>query len=276
MPSLKRVAVLTTASVTALLLAACGSETTPGDTTEKPSILGQLASDALGSLRKVVETTDKADSVAVTMTGNSGGQKMNIRGDIALTDPIKATMTMDDPKEGPTTVRMIGTTFYVSIPEAQQASMEGKKWMKMDLGAMGPGSDALAKQMEDMDPVKGVKTLLSGKEVTVAGQETVGGVQTVHYTTTSPVDTYLGQLDATVRKGVSDQLAKAGVTEVKTDVWVDEKYQPRRVHMVMGTLSDFTIDYSDYGKPVTVEAPPAGETLDFKEMMDQLKGLTGN
>jgi hypothetical protein len=273
-PSLKRVAVLTAASFTTLVLAACGSKATPGDTVEKPNVLAQLISDATGSLRKSIDNTNKATSVAFTMTGTSAGEKMEVEGRMAFGDPLKVDMTATDPKEGKTTVRIIGTTFYIGIPEEQRASMDGKQWMKMDLGDMGAGSEALSQQFDNMDPVKSIETLLKGKAVTVVGEDTVDGVKTVHYATTGSIDTYLEQLDATMRKTVRDQLAKAGVTEVKTDVWVDEQYQPRRVHMVMGTMSDFTVNYTDYGTPVTVEVPPADQTVDFKEMMDQLKDLT--
>lgn len=276
MPSLKTIAVSTTAAFATLALVACGSQATPGSDSAKPNVLAQLASDALGSIQKTIDTTNKASSVAVTMTGNVAGESVDMRGVIDLGDPLKADMTVNDPKEGQTTVRIIDTTFYIGVPEEEQASMDGKKWLKMNLADLGQNSDAMARQFEDMDPVKGLKTLLKGKDVTVVGEENVDGVQTVHYTTTSPVDSYLTELDAEVRKGVQAQLAKAGVTEIKTDVWVDEQYQPRRVHMVMGTVSDFTINYTDYGKPVTIEAPPAAETLDFKEMLDQLKGMTGN
>jgi hypothetical protein len=124
-----------------------------------------------------------------------------------------------------------------------------------------------------MDPVKSVRTLLEGSEVTVVGEETINGVKTVHYTSTVPVDTYLGQLDAELRDSVREELARGGVTEVVTDVWVDEQYQPRRVKLVMGTMSDMTIDYTDYGKPVSIDAPPADETLDFAEMMSELQDL---
>lgn len=275
MLSLRKAAVLATASFTALALAACGSEPAPGGTdAQKANPLEQLINDVTGSLRKAVDDTKKANSVAFTMTGTAAGEQMDIQGRMAFVDPIKAEMTVKDPKEGDTTVRIIGTTFYIAIPEAEQAEMEGKKWMKMDLGGLGAGSEQLARQFENMDPVKGVETLLKGKTVTVVGEEAVDGVQTVHYSAVGSVESYLELQDEATRKGVQEQFAKAGVTEIKTDVWVDEKYQPRRVHMVMGSVGDFTVNYTDYGSAVAVEAPSAAETLDFNQMMDELKGLT--
>jgi hypothetical protein len=129
------------------------------------------------------------------------------------------------------------------------------------------------KQFEDIDPTKQVKTLLATEGVTVVGEETVNGARTVHYTVTTPVATYLGLLDAKMRAGVEQQLTKNGVKEVKIDLWVDEQYQPRRAHMVMGTMNELTVDYTDYGKPVNIETPPPAETADFAEMLKGLKGL---
>lgn len=275
MLSLRKAAVLTTASFTALVLAACGSEpVVDGADTGKANPLAQLINDATGSLRKTVEDTKKANSVAFTMTGTVAGETMEIEGRMAFADPVKAEMTVNDPKEGKSTVRIIGTTFYVAIPEAQRAEMDGKKWMKMDLGGLGAGSEELGRQIDNMDPVKGVEILLKGKSVTVVGEETVDGVQTVHYTAVGTVASYLELQNEEIRKDLQDQLAKAGVTEIKTDVWVDEKYQPRRVQMAMGSVGDFTLTYTDYGTVVTVEVPPADETLDFQQMLDDLKNLT--
>ncbi|MDG4766468.1 LppX_LprAFG lipoprotein [Solwaraspora sp. WMMD406] len=275
---MQRLAQLGVASVAVLAVTACGSQasTPDGDTAaaEQPNVLALLASDATGSLQRTVETTGKAESVTVTMTGTSEGETVDMSGVIKLGDSPMAELSTTDPEDGKITIIMVGSAFYVSIPEADQASMEGKKWFKMDLASLGQSSDEdLAKQLEDMDPVKSVQTLLDGGDVTVVGEETIDGVPTVHYTSTTPVEAYLGHLDAELRDGVQEQLATAGVTEIVSDVWVDEQYQPRRVKLVMGELSDMTINYTDYGKPVSIAEPSAEETLDFAEMIAEMQDL---
>ncbi|MEU2611888.1 LppX_LprAFG lipoprotein [Micromonospora sp. NPDC007271] len=271
----KKSAVLSVSALTALALTACGAKAGSSDAPQQPSVLALLASDLKGSLQKTVETTNKTDSVTLTMEGTTAGQKVSMRGVVDLRDPVKAEMTTATPDGTPTTVRMIGAAFYIEIPEKDRASLDGKRWMKLDLSAAGAeaGMD-FTKQFEDIDPTKQVKTLLATEGVTVVGEETVNGVRTVHYTVTTAVTNYLGQLDAKLRAGVEKELTKQGVKEVKLDLWVDEQYQPRRVHMVMGTMSDLTVDYTDYGKPVNVETPPPAETADFAEMLKGLEGLT--
>jgi hypothetical protein len=271
---LKRAAQLGVASIAVLAVTACGGNpVTDAATGGGSGVLAQLASDAVGSLQRSVETTGKAESVALTMTGTSDGEPVDVRGFLAFGDSPRAELTATGPEGGEVIIRMIENTFYVSIPEAEQASMKGKKWFKMDLTALGQGSDDIAKRLDDMDPVKSVRTLLEDGEVTVVGEETINGVKTVHYTSTGPVETYLERLDAELRDSVRDEFAAGGVTEVVTDVWVDEQYQPRRIQLVMGTMSDVTIDYTDYGKPVSIDAPPADETLDFAEIMSELQDL---
>jgi hypothetical protein len=274
----KKSIVLAVSALTALAVTACGSKPGSSDVPKQPSVLELLASDLKGSLQRTIDTTDKADSMAMSMEGTAAGEKISMQGVMDLRDPVKAEMTTATPDGTPTTVRMIGTVFYVEIPEADRASTGGKRWMKLDLAAAGAqaGMD-FTKQFEDIDPTKQVKTLLATEGVTVVGEETVNGARTVHYTVTAPVATYLGQLDAKMRASVEKELAKQGVKEITIDLWVDEQYQPRRVHMVMGTMSDLTIDYTDYGKPVNIETPTPAETTDLAEMLKGLKGLpTGN
>jgi hypothetical protein len=270
----KSVAVAVSA-LTALAVSACG--TTSGksdgsDTAKQPSVLELMASDLKGSLQKTAEATTKSDSVTVSMTGTAGGEKVEMRGVIDLGDPVKAEMTVQDPKGDPTVVRMVDTVVYVEIPAADRAEMNGKRWMKMDMGAAGEQAGMnFGKQFEDIDPTKQVKTLLASEGVKVVGEETVNGARTVHYTVTTPVATQLAQVDAKLRAGVEKQFTAAGVKEITIDLWVDEQYRPRRAATVMGAMGDMVVDYTDYGKAVTIETPPAAETTDFAEM---LKGLS--
>ncbi|MEV4198613.1 LppX_LprAFG lipoprotein [Micromonospora globbae] len=267
----KKTTVVAVSAFTALAVSACGAKPGSSEEPKQPTVLELLASDLKGSLQKTVDATDKSDSVTVAMEGTAAGQKLSMQGVLDLRDPVKAEMKTTGPDGSPVTVRMIGAVVYVEIPEADRASIGGKRWIKLDVAAAGaPMGMDFSKQFEDVDPTKQVKTLLATEGVTVVGEETVNGARTVHYTVTAPVANYLGQVDAEMRAQVEQELTKQGVKEVTLDLWVDEQYRPRRVHMVMGTMSDMTMDYTDYGKPVTIETPPAGETTDLADM---LKGL---
>ncbi|MGW5559976.1 hypothetical protein ACWER9_22480 [Micromonospora sp. NPDC003944] len=268
----KKPALVAASALTAIAVSACGVTSGASEAPKQASALELMASDMKGSLQKTVEVTDKTDSVTVTMTGTMGGQKISMQGFLDLADPAKAEMKMTNPDGTTAVVRMIGAVFYVEMPAEKREGLGGKRWMKMDLtGLSEMAGTSFSKQFEDADPVNQVKTLLALEGTTVVGQETVNGVPTVHYTVTTPVATYLKQIDAMRRESTEETLAAQGVKELKIDLWVDEQYRPRRAGLLMGKMGDMVIDYTDYGKAVTIETPPPAETADFAEM---LKGLT--
>ncbi|RIV40053.1 LolA-like protein [Micromonospora radicis] len=270
----KKTSVLAVAGLTALALTACGGAKSGGDEQAPPSVLQLLVSDIKGSLQKTIETTDTSDSVTVTMRGTVAGESVSTQGVIDLRGPVKAELTTEVADGNAMIVRMIDGVVYVEIPAEERAELGGKRWMKVDLDAVGAqaGMD-FSKQLEDVDPTKQVKTLLSSEGVTVVGEETLDGTSTVHYTVTTPLATHLEQVDAALRSEVEKQLAAQGVEDVTIDLWVDEQYRPRRAGVVMGTMAQTTVDYTDYGKPVEIETPPAAETVDFADMLQGLKEL---
>jgi hypothetical protein len=162
----------------------------------------------------------------------------------------------------------------MQLPAGETASLGGKKWLKVDLAdaakAAGMNAAQVTDQFNNLDPGKQIKAMLASNQLKAAGEDTVDGVKTVHYTGDINLEQYLDAYStpagrATIKAG----LVKAGLKSIKTDLWVDEKYQVRKASVVSGPM-DVTCTYADYGKPVNVVAPPAGETAD---MMELLKGL---
>ncbi|NJC84240.1 hypothetical protein [Planosporangium mesophilum] len=267
-------------SLGAFALAGCGPDSSKagGNADGKADTLALMRSDAKGSIQKAADNSGKATSVALTMSGTADGEPLKGRGVVALGGPLKAELVIEDATDGPGTIRMLGTTFYVQIPAKDRADMDGKSWMKLDLAAASGQQAAgeVARQLDHMNPAKQVQMLVDSGSVTAVGEETVNGAKTIHYAGTMPVSTYLGQLDPSIRSQVEKTLNEKSVKEAKVDLWVDEQYNLRRSRSVLGTTTDLTVDYTDYNKPVTVEAPPAAETFDFAEMMNKLKsGITG-
>lgn len=261
------VAVLSVPLLALGALAGCGiasDSSSSRESSAKSDVLAKLASDVKGSLQKTADTTAEATSVTLSFTGTSAGEKVSGTGVVSFR-PSKIEMTVDAGTTS-TTVRIVGGVIYVQVPPDQRANLDGKSWMRLDAGAAAGGAGA-NRQYEDVDPVKQIKTLLAGDDVSVVGQEKVNGVQTVHYRAKVSLAAYLGQVDPKGRAAAQKELAKAGVDAIDLDVWVDEQYRPRRMHMVMGTTTDMTMDYTDYGKPVRIEAPPAKDTVDFDDLL---------
>ena len=245
-------------------------------------VLTLLRTESAKALQISLERTEKAQSASFTVEGKSDGEQLNGKGSIFFGDSPRGTVTLTDPKDGPTELRFLPTALYMSIPEKERAEMDGKEWMKLDVAAAAKLANSkeagemlveYARQLRDLDPSAQVKTLIAGGKFTVVGEETIDGVKTVHYTGTQPLAAYLAEVDAKSRAAVESKLTKAGVKEVKVDLWVDEKYQPRRTKTVVGTVDDLTVTFSDYGTKVDVVEPPADKTLDFVQMLQELAKL---
>lgn len=268
----KNIAVLAAATATAVAVTGCGPSTASQEAAQQSSVLELLANDLQGSLQEAADRTAEVETVRATMVG-SGPEDFEMQIAMDLRDSVRVEMVMEMEGEV-TTFRMIDSVAYVEIPEAEHELTDGKRWMKMDFSAAA--EMGIDEQMRDADPVQQVKTLLELEGVTVVGEETVDGVPTVHYSVTATTQEHLAlleeqsKLDSADLANTADQMAEFGVTEIKTELWIDERYWPRRARVTMGEMGVMTVDYTDYNEPVTIETPPAAETTDFADLFGDL------
>lgn len=268
----KNIAVLAAATATAVAVTGCGPSTASQEAAQQSSVLELLANDLQGSLQEAADRTAEVETVRATMVG-SGPEDFEMQIAMDLRDSVRVEMVMEMEGEV-TTFRMIDSVAYVEIPEAEHELTDGKRWMKMDFSAAA--EMGIDEQMRDADPVQQVKTLLELEGVTVVGEETVDGVPTVHYSVTATAQEHLAlleeqsKLDSADLANTADQMAEFGVTEIKTELWIDERYWPRRARVTMGEMGVMTVDYTDYNEPVTIETPPAAETTDFADLFGDL------
>ncbi len=260
-----------------LVLAGCAGEAKK----EQPDVLTLLRTKAAESLQVTLEKTEKAKSASFTVDGKSDGESVKGKGTVFFGEPAKASITLVDAEEGQMEFRILPGAVYVSVPAEDRAGFGGKEWMKFDLASAAKNADAdtkdmlaeLGRQTRDFDPAVQVKTLMADGKFTVVGEETIDGVKTVHYTGTQPIATYLADIDAAMRKDVEAKLTKDGVKDVKLDVWIDEKYQPRRIRSVVGATEDVTVNFADFGTAAEVAEPPADKSLDFLKLMQDAAKL---
>lgn len=278
----KNVTVLTVATVSAIAVAACGPSTASREASQQSSVLELLANDLQGSLQEVMNRSSKVETLRAKMV-TTGPEDFEMQMVMDLRDPVSYELVMEMEGE-PITIRLIDTVMYMETPEAERESND-ERWIKMDLSSAFASAMGLEQQLQEVDPVKQVTTLLEIEGVTAVGEETVNGVRAVHYTLTTTPEEYLalqekeGGLDAVDLADVAAQVDKLGVTEIKTDLWIDEQYWPRRAQVTMGEMGEMgvmTMDYTDYNEPVTIEAPPAAETTDLAELLQDLEDLGTN
>ncbi|ABP56393.1 hypothetical protein [Salinispora tropica] len=269
----KNIAVLAAATASVVAGTGCGPSTASQEAAQQSSVLELLANDLKGSLQEAADRTSKVETVRATMVATGGPEEFEMQIAMDLRDSVSVEMVMATQGEV-TTIRLIDSVMYMEIPETVRERNDGKRWMEMDFSAAsGTGLD---EQIRDADPVQQVKTLLELEGVTVVGEETVGGVPTVHYSVTVTTEEHLallekqGELDSASLANAEDQLAEFGVAEIQTELWIDEQYWPRRARVTMGEMGLMTVDYTDYNEPVTIETPPAAETTDFAELLGDL------
>ncbi|OIK00010.1 hypothetical protein BIV24_03000 [Streptomyces colonosanans] len=211
-------------------------------------------------------------------------------------DPTVMDFTMDGSmlakagSDGPSKVRMIwrDNIMYMDMgAEAAKELPDGKRWMKMDLGAMAEQSGdaqamkAMTSGLDDMNqnPAQQLALLLESPNLKHLGAATVDGVKTEHYKGHLTVDemmksnSALDVLEPKDRKQLLDNIEKTGIKGYDTEVWVNQDNFPARMDVTMKTpKGDMKVmsKYSDYGAAIQVKTPPAGETVDFMDLMKEL------
>lgn len=241
----------------------------PAAEEQAPTGLALLRAEPDDSVETAATTSGKAKSVKVALDGTVNGRTIESRGVVAF-NPLAAEMTTPGPAAVPVTIRLVGTSAYAQVPQEYRARTGGKSWLKADLALMAPliglDPDEITSTLQNAEPTAHAKALLAGGDLKVVGEETVDGVKTVRYSGTTPVAKYLPNVRPEARDAVERRLTKLGVTEVKTDVWVDESYQIRQAKAVLGS-ADLTMRFSDYDQPVDVTAPPTSDTADLTALI---------
>ncbi|WP_031477880.1 hypothetical protein [Streptomyces bicolor] len=225
------------------------------------------------ALRSVERSTGQAESARVKSTTTMGSAlSMTADGTLAWGDGLTGTLTIT--YTGGTTaetMRRLGSTsmearylpdaYYARMGDGFAAKADGKHWIKYaydDLEDLAGGSGAdLADQMRGTAPHTSVKLLLTSTDVRKVGEETVRGEPTSHYSGSVPGE---------------------GSGPQTVDIWVDDRNllvkKVEKGHTATGQLTQ-TAYYSDYGVKATAEKPPAGDTVDLKELLKQRGGLDG-
>ncbi|MEU6296562.1 hypothetical protein [Streptomyces erythrochromogenes] len=238
---------------------------------------------------RMTMSVDTADGVTIEMTGVQGW------------DPNVMDVTMKggapggDDSETTRMIMMDGVTYTeMSAGMPLSTGADGKRWMKLDLAAIGQntgGAGLLTKLSggvggagRSQDPAKQLALLLASPNVKHLGAEKVGGTDAEHYKGTLSFEEMLAAdgkaegLSPDERALLVEAMKKGGIKGYDMDVWVNKDGYPVRTRTVLGMPEgSMTTDahYSDYGTGVTVQAPPANETFDLFGLLKELGGKAG-
>jgi hypothetical protein len=188
-----------------------------------------------------------------------------------------------DPEKWKLDLRLDGTVAYMRMPLLAGKLPGGKEWVRLDLqkAAAVQGLDLAQLQgfAEGSDPRQMLDFLRAvSSEITRIGTEEVRGVETTHYF--AVVDFQKALADVAKKSGQPNLFAQLGgfgstLQSVPVDVWVDADNLVRRMNMdlsfaVPGQSGEakmsMAMELFDYGKPVSVDVPPASDTVDLSAL----------
>jgi hypothetical protein len=248
----------------AIAASACGSGT---------------AAVSIKTLQAAVSNTQAAESsrFTVDVAVNALGHDFTVEGEgVSSGDGKAIQLTLTVPIFGAFEVRVLDDAIYVdlgSLPVAAARLPDGKHWVRFSLDALGAKSGTYLAQLFDQvrgnSPRQGLEYLqgLSG-DVQNLGDDTVAGVHATHYRASIDFSKVAAKLPASA-SALAGKLSALGTTPA--DVWIDDQDRVVKMHFVVdgsafgagGGTAEFTMQITDFGVPVEVQAPPADETVDL-------------
>ncbi|MGW3953384.1 hypothetical protein ACWEKM_21280 [Streptomyces sp. NPDC004752] len=298
--AVRRITLSTAVAVALSAVAACGlsgsSGASPDGLAGGDRAAGKSATrvSPIAALRSAEKSTDRAESAKVRSTTTMGSlMSMTADGSLGWGGGVTGTLTIT--YTGGTVAeamrrlgspsmqaRYLSDAYYARMSDTFAERMGGKHWIEYaydDLADLGGGSGGYLKdQMRNSTPDQSVKLLLASGDVRKAGEETVSGQHTTHYSGTVEVAdlaTRNSHLGAGRRADLKKQLDQAGITTETVDIWVnDQNLLVKKVEQgdtANGTMTS-TAYYSDYGVRVSTQKPPATDTQDFKALIGKQGG----
>jgi len=268
---MRKTAIALSAFALAVTLGACGDKGNGGEAKGADSNGGGtvVAANVVDLAKSIGDKTADKSSAHMKLTADAAGQKITGEGDIKF-GAQDAAMSMDmTTSEGNMSMVLLDAALYIKLPTELEP---GKPWIKIDSSSNSELAKALGSMTEQMsknaDPRATLKEFEKSGDITDTKEEEIDGKKTTHYTITVDVQKMAdGQTDETMKTAMNEAI-KAGLKDFMVDVWLDEEQLPVRIALDMPTPNPATgasttvktqIDYSNWGEPVDVTAPPAEE-----------------
>ncbi|GAA4784118.1 LppX_LprAFG lipoprotein [Streptomyces ziwulingensis] len=268
------------AGVSALLLAAGAVGCSGGDSGQESPEMTPAA-----AVAKAAKSSEALTSLSYRMKGSvpeegrvQAEAQLQLKPEVAMSMKMKA---LDQGADAAAEIRLVDKAMYLGGGAEAAKEMDGKSWMKFDLAAMGGGEEVNqlgSTSQADKNPAAESTFLTGAKDVRKVGTETVDGVETTHYKGTVTLDQVRASLkgeDKATREQREKSVAqyeKMGIDKLAMDMWVDGDDHAKQFRMKgdadKGKL-DLTVTFLGYNEPVRVTAPPAKDTMDLAEMMEE-------
>ncbi|WP_184503552.1 DUF1396 domain-containing protein [Streptomyces botrytidirepellens] len=271
--------------------AGCGSpESGGGERAHRAAKEPRMAPAA--AVRAAAKKTEKLTSLRYRMTGQTLDEgRVEGEGAMAFNPPVARMKmrTRGEDEAGTVEYRLTGGVMYLGggavtaglgSGDSDLPELDGKRWLALDAselekrGSGSQGSGSLTGRAKT-NPADESAFLSDADNLRRVGGETIDGVRTTHYRGTVTLEQMRASLEdekSTTRERRDKALTtyeEAGIDRLNMDMWIDPDSHTKRFRMRgdadKGRL-DVTMTFLDINKPITVQAPPASETLNLSDL----------
>jgi hypothetical protein len=249
------------------------------------------------------EATQQEGSAKVDMTVSVSGFGLPV----PLSIEGKGTSALDAPRldvtfdlgpilglagqsgDGATRVVALGKDVYVRPPAVEGLDLpSGARWVGLDLAetvrALGVDPEGIG-ALFNADPAAQLDAVTSAKGVEKVGEETIDGVETTHFRGEVRLKDLVAALPperrAKAQQAIDQLLAgvPGGDAPQPIEIWIDDENRIRRMKQQAKVpaqqglpegRADVIVDYSDFGVPLDVQAPPDDETFDATKSLTRI------
>jgi hypothetical protein len=261
-------------------LAGCGSAAG-----SKPPAKGRGANNAAPGVLTAYTRTAAAKTAKVAMVDSlsSPGETITISGSGAMAfDDKMADLTLSVPQAGTFAIRVISPEVYIEVPAPLRSKLPGdKQWLSLNANTVARSK--LGASLSQLSRSSGMPTQtlaylqgVSTHGVTEVGRTTIRGTATTQYKVTVNLTKMVAHKSAQAQAAVKKLELVLHRSTLPVQVWMDAEGRARQVRVQVpvpspsgsstspttgGTVTA-TIDFYDFGTPVHVTAPPAGDVYD--------------
>ncbi|GLY64498.1 hypothetical protein [Amycolatopsis taiwanensis] len=262
-------------------ISACGARPETGQAPSGGS--DSLFGNAQELVRAASAKTDQAQSTKFTLTETLGSMgKITAHGEGRFgADPVMDMKmnVLGGPQSMEMEMRLVDKTFYIKVPPEQSAKTGGKPWGRVVVDektakAMGD----VTQTAEQNDPTKILDQIQQAGTITKSEKTTLDGQPASHYWVDidfAKAATLLADSSGLSAEEVQE-LAKKQLPPIPMELWLNQDSLPMQITEDLSPLMkaagapesllpiSVMMNYSDWGTPVDVQAPPANQVGEFK------------
>jgi hypothetical protein len=270
---MRKAGIALSAFALAVTLGACGGN--GGSATDTKDNGGNAPAGAVSLVdlaKSLGDKTVEASTAHMKLTADAAGIKMTGEGDLKFGSSGAAISMNLNTSEGSMAMVLLDGVLYMKLPQELEP---GKAWIKIDSSTNSEVAKALGSMQEQLsksvDPRATLQEFEKAGKITDSKEEEIDGKKVTHYTINVDVQKMVDEQADPATKAEMQKAIDAGMKNLPVEVWIDEEGLPARFAMEMaapngqgGTAKiKMQADYTDWGKPVNITAPPADQIAEL-------------